>query len=77
MFRVSGNSAVLLFQTKVMLQKKSIFQTFHSKQHFISNAQWKWELLKYKIPKFTIKKPAKVSKEKWDTVREQAKRSRS
>ena len=64
MARVSGNSTVLCFQTKIVLQKqKNIIQTFHSHQNFIPNAQLKWKLLKYKIQKFTIKYSKKKCKE--------------
>ena len=56
MVTVSGNSTVLCFQTKIMLEKqKNLIQTFHSNQHFFPNSpQLKLELLKYEIRKFTI-----------------------
>ena len=37
-------------------------KTFHSKQNFILNVQLKWKLLKYEIPKLTIKTFAKNGK---------------
>ena len=65
MARVSGNSTVLCFQTKIVLQKqKNIIQTFHSHQNFIPNAQLKRKLLKYKIQKFTIKYSKKKNAKK-------------
>ena len=56
MVTVSGNSTVLCFQTKIMLEKqKNLIQTFHSNQHFFPNSpQLKLELLKYEIRKFTV-----------------------
>ena len=56
------NSSLLSDQNYVT-KTKSLIQTFHSNQNLILNAQLKWELLKYKIRKFTINYSKKLAKE--------------
>ena len=56
------NSSLLSDQNYVT-KTKNLIQTFHSNQNFISNAQLKWELLKYEIRKFTINYSKKLAKE--------------
>ena len=57
------NSSLLSDQNYVT-KTKNLIQTFHSNQNLIPNAQLKWELLKYKIRKFTINYSKKLAKER-------------
>ena len=57
------NSSLLSDQNYVR-KIKNLIQTFDSNQNFISNAQLKWELLKYEIRKFTINYSKKLAKER-------------
>ena len=47
-----------------VIKIKNLIQTFHRNQNFISNAQLKWELLKYEIQKFIINYSKKLAKER-------------
>ena len=62
-FQQKFNSFLLSDQNYVT-KTKNLIQTFHSNQNFITNAQLKWELLKYKIWKFIINYSKKLAKER-------------
>ena len=53
----------LLSDQNYFTKTKNLIQAFHSNQNFILNSQLKWELLKYKIRKFTINYSKKLAKE--------------
>ena len=55
------NSSLVSDQNYVT-KTKNFVQTFHSNLNFIPNAQFKWELLKYEIRKFTINYSKKFEK---------------